>query len=307
MVLRGRFRPWARLEDPNQLATSKKDDEPMIQAMRLTILAGLAILMPAMPAFGQAPAPDSTAAPDELAFYADYAALLKQFVKDGLVDYAGLKEDRAGLDRFTRALADLDQRQFAQWPQARRLAFWINAYNALTLELIVNHYPIRAGLIKGTLYPNNSIRQIDGAWDTITFTVMGKKVTLDTIEHAIIRKEFAEPRVHMALVCAALSCPDLRGEPYVSGRLDAQLAGQSRAFLAQGKGLQVEGTTLRISAIFDWFGKDFAVGTQSPREGVVAFLKRYAPPTAGLTLDAPKEYSLKYLDYDWSLNQQPRE
>jgi len=119
----------------------------------------------------------------------------------GLVDYAGLAQDREGLDAFARSVATLDAEQYASWTPAEQLAFWINAYNALTLQLIVDHYPIEPSDV-GAGQPANSIRQIDGAWDRMTFTVMGERRTLDHIEHKIIRARFQDSRIHMALVCA---------------------------------------------------------------------------------------------------------
>jgi len=246
----------------------------------------------------------------------DYAAVLSAFVDgEGRVDYAGLKESRAPLDAFASALAGLPAARYEAWDEAERMAFWINAYNALTLVLVVDHYPIQASGIKSLVYPKNSIRQIAGAWDGVTFEVMGDKVTLDHIEHAILRTRFADPRVHMALVCAAVSCPRLLAEPYAGARLDDQLDDQTRHFLATGGkfALDRQAGTVRLSAIFDWFGGDFVPRYGANGNGhveddeeraVVTFVSGYLDEADRRYL-LEADYALKYFDYDWTLNEQP--
>jgi hypothetical protein len=269
-------------------------------------------LIPVAVALVVAAAPAAPAQPLDAG---DYAAVLSAYVDgDGLVDYAGLKENRARLDAFARALAELDAARYEAWSENEQMAFWINAYNALTLVLIVDHYPIRASRIKSLVYPKNSIRQIGGAWDGVMFEVIGEKVTLDDIEHAILRTRYAEPRVHMALVCAAVSCPRLRGEPYTGARLDEQLDDQARHFLStDGKfTLDRKAGTVRLSAIFDWFGGDFVARHGEGGNGHVANDEERAVVTfvSGYLDEADRrylleaDYAVKYFDYDWTLNEQ---
>src|SRR3990172_4988462 len=114
--------------------------------------------------------------------YENYAHVLRTYIDDrGMVDYKNLQQGR----------------------DKKRIAFWINSYNALTLEAILNHYPIRPSVLKSLVYPQNSIRQIPGVWDELQFSVVGRAVTLNQIEHEFLRKEFNEPRIHFALVCAS--------------------------------------------------------------------------------------------------------
>jgi hypothetical protein len=192
--------------------------------------------------------------------YSDYGVVLKSYVDDrGLVNYKALKANRQGLDKFAASLAQLDPQVYDAWNEKEKIAFWINAYNALTLLAIINHYPIKASLLGSLRFPKNSIRQIPGVWDKLQFTVMGRKITLDGIEHEILRAKFNEPRIHMALVCAALGCVVLRDEPYTRDRLDEQLNDQTIRLIKDSRKFRIDREKPRVylSPIFKWFGGDF--------------------------------------------------
>ena len=122
-----------------------------------------------------------------------------------------------------------------------------------------------AGLFSGLVYPKNSIRQISGVWDRLKFTVVGEKMTLEHIEHKILRVRFNEPRIHMALVCAAMGCPPPRNEPYVGDRLDQQLDDQTHRFLGNRDNFRIDRkeNVVHLSSIFKWFAEDF-VETYAP-------------------------------------------
>lgn len=238
-----------------------------------------------------------------------------EYVDDrGLVRYADLKAHRVVLDRFVSLLGNLDRSTYEVWPEPTQIAFWINAYNGLTLQVIVNHYPIQSNFLTSLRFPRNSIRQISGAWDELEFQVMDRKLTLDDIEHGILRRHFEEPRIHMALVCAALGCPPLRNEPYSGERLDAQLDDQTRRFLATPSKFRVDRTrgTVGLSPIFDWYGDDF-VEKYRPAYGfddkgarlsaVLNFVGQYSSSRLRDFLESG-DYSVYYLSYDWSLNEQ---
>ena len=239
-----------------------------------------------------------------------YAGVLNRYVNaQGQVDYKGLKANHRPLDRFVQAMAALDPQVYAGWNDLEKIAFWINAYNALTLKAIIDNYPIKSSLTKSLRFPKNSIRQIDGVWEELTHTVMGRSVTLNQIEHEILRKEFNEPRIHMGLVCASIGCPFLRAEPYVGARLGEQLDEQTRIFLADTTKYRVDAAqrTVRVSKIFKWFEEDFvrreqAAGSDQPggKQAVFAFIDRYVK---GANRPSP-QYDIDYLDYDWSLNEQ---
>ena len=247
--------------------------------------------------------------------FQDYAAVLKVHVDErGMVNYEDLKAQRQRLDSFIAALGTADPEEYDTWDEKEQIALWINAYNALTLVTIIDHYPIEPVFFELPLLPENSIRQIPGVWDQLQFTVIGRKLTLDQIEHEILRKEFSEPRVHMALVCAAISCPPLRNEPFAGHKLDNQLDDQTRRFLSGPWMFRIERDRRRVflSSIFDWYGEDFVrpYGTNekfaghSPAErAVLNFVSRYLDVGDREYL-AREKYKIKYLYYDWSLNKQ---
>ena len=241
-----------------------------------------------------------------VADYSYLAKILAAYVSDsGLVNYGQLKENRSELDRFIGQLAKVTSEDLEAMASNEQIAFWINAYNAITLQSIINHYPISAGFIKGLAFPKNSIRQIDGVWDKAKHTVAGRQLTLDAIEHQILRAKFKEPRVHLALVCAAISCPPLRNEPYLSQELDRQFARQAKAFLASKQGMQI-GENVRVSKIFKWFADDFLWLYPESKNSSLAvrkYLAQYAPSLAAERLLDEKE-PLDYLDYNWTLNEQ---
>lgn len=243
--------------------------------------------------------------------YQPYTALLERHVDEhGLVDYAGLKADRAGLDAFMQSLAALDPAEYASWTDDERLAFWINAYNAYILTLIIDHYPLQAALGRDR-YPASSIQQINNPWSRKRYTVMRESRSPDAIEHDIIRKEFAEPRIHMALVCAAMSCPPLRREPYRGATLGAQLDDQCRRFFADLRNLQVDREKGEVfaSRILDWFAEDFAPGAIE-EHGQVPARRMAVAAAAGPYVDEPTrqflarpDFKLDYFEYDWLLNE----
>jgi hypothetical protein len=254
---------------------------------------------------------------DQTFSYADYATVLRTYVNgQGMVDYKAMLAHRQKLDAFASALGKLEPRVYAQWSEKDQIAFWINAYNALTMEAILTHYPIQSSWFKSLVFPQNSIGQIPGVWDKLQFIVMGRKATLDQIEHEILRKQFNEPRIHLALVCAAMGCPPLRNEPFIGSQLDEQLDDQARRFLSNPKMFRIEVSQgqVYLSPIFKWFGEDFVrtfgtdkelLGHGPAERAVLAFISRYLGAGDREYL-AKGKYEVKYLDYDWSLNEQQK-
>ncbi len=244
-----------------------------------------------------------------------YAIVLKTYVDDkGMVNYEELKAHREPLDTFIEHLEKLPSAVYDGWSKEQKIAFWINAYNGFTLKAIIDHYPIKGGsFLSKRRFPKNSIRQIKGVWDKLELTTMGRKLTLNDIEHEILRKEFNEPRIHMALVCAAMSCPPLRDEPYTGEKLDEQLDDQARKFLKDPLKFRIDREKERVyvSSIFKWFGKDFVptYGAddrfkeyEETDRAVLSFVSRYLESETQEYL-AAQELSVKHLDYDWSLNE----
>lgn len=235
--------------------------------------------------------------------YDDYETVLRTYVNaDGLVDYPALQANSQVLKDFVVQLGAVSPDAYAAWSEDDKIAFLINAYNAITLESIINQNPLK-----------ESIKDIFGVWNFNKHTVMGRSLTLDNIEHDILRKDFQEPRIHAALVCAAISCPPLRQEPYTGENLDAQLADQVNIWLSSPIGLQIDRTqnTVAISSIFDWFGQDWQpqyaiegkfAGSEKER-AALNFISNYVSPEDKEYLEQGN-YRLNYLNYDWSLNRQ---
>jgi hypothetical protein len=204
-------------------------------------------------------APPARSAPP---VYDSYRIVLLAFVDaDGLVDYAGLKAQRSDLDDFVVYLERVNPQEYAAWSDPDKIAFWINAYNALTLRAVIDHYPINPPAPNGS-YPRNSIRQIPGVFDLSRVHVMGEEITIQYIETKHLGGDFNDPRVHMALVCATTSAPKLRNEPYAGATLHAQLDSQVRDFLKSPRNFRMDPAkdTVHVSEIFHWYANDFARG-----------------------------------------------
>jgi hypothetical protein len=222
-----------------------------------------------------------------------YARVLERYtvsvddIASTRVDYAALRTSEEW-GTLVRSLRESDSRGLGS--REERLAFWINAYNILAIDLVRRHYPI------------DSIRSIGGllspVWKKDAGEIGGRVYTLHEIEHEILRP-MGEPRIHAAIVCASLSCPPLRREPYRAAELDAQLDDNSRRWLADPrKGARIDrpGHTLHLSRIFDWFAEDFD-------GGVLPFVGAHLPSEEAEWLrDQGGDLRVRYLDYDWRLN-----
>jgi hypothetical protein len=217
------------------------------------------------------------------------------------VDYAKLKTDRAPLDRYVAQLGTVSGKQFDRWPRDEQIAYLLNAYNSIVLQQVIDDYPIQRSSNPAVLVrPANSVWQIDGFFSALKHRVAGRHLTLDQIEHEWLRPKYKEPRIHFALVCAAQSCPPLREEAYRADRLSAQLDEQARAFLNDRDRNRFLQESAQLSEIFRWFGDDFG-----GEPGLRTFLARYLnPELAQRVRDA--SYAIKYVDYDWTLNDIPR-
>ena len=218
---------------------------------------------------------------------APYAALLSGHVHDGRVDYAGLKKDEARLDAYLAALTAVEP---ATLSEPERFAYYINVYNAWTLKLILEHYPgIRSIKDAGSLFRS--------PWQRAFVRLRAGTVSLDDVEHGILRPQFHDPRVHFAVNCASKSCPPLAGAPYAGATLDAALDAAARGFINNPANTSLRDGTLHVSRIFDWYGEDFG----GP-EGVWRFIRRYADPPLAAAMDAAGRHDIAYTPYDWSLN-----
>ena len=209
-----------------------------------------------------------------------------------VVDYAQLAADER-VAAYRERLAACDPESLSPNEQ---LALYINAYNCFCAGLIAAH------LQKTGTLPD-SIRKLGEAkkevWDVVAGTIGGKELTLNQIEHKILRAKWREPRVHACIVCASISCPDLRAEAFVAPRLNAQMDDQCRTWLAnERKGVAAAAGALTVSRIFLWFHEDF----EGKAGSVPKWLVGYAAGEAGALLGAERPPSLKYFEYNWDLN-----
>lgn len=247
------------------------------------------ILILILPLFNSCFAVDNFESTAEPITHSLWDQLLKKHVSNtGFVDYAGFAKDEKTLDQYLDLLSSNPPSK--SWSANEKLAYWINAYNAFTVKLILDHADEGIKSIKD-IGSKVKIPFVNTPWD-IKFIKIGKEtLDLNNLEHGIIRKQFAEPRIHFALVCAAKSCPPLRNEAYTAQKLDKQLDDQGKRFINDKFKNQVSGNQLKLSKIFSWYGGDFKKSAS-----VIDWVNRYAQVKAKAGTD------IAYLDYDWALN-----
>ena len=216
-----------------------------------------------------------------------YGKLLKKYVRDGKVDYAGFKTEEAKLDLYLKILENVDPEKLSRNEQ---FAFYANAYNAWTIRLILSGYP-------GVTSIKDLGSLIKSPWKKKIVRIDGEVISLDHVEHEILRPRYKDPRVHFAINCAAKSCPPLRPEPFSGDILDRQLDDSTRSFINDPQSYRIEDNELYVSRIFKWFSEDF-------NDDVFGFFLKYATGNLKKELEAKSEQiNVKYLEYDWSLNE----
>lgn len=228
----------------------------------------------------------SDARSDEPVDHGIYAELLRKYVNDGEVDYRGLKEEESKLDQYLRVLEVVKPDGLSRDEQ---FAFYINAYNAWTLKLILGSYPgIKSIRDLGSIFKS--------PWEKEVCRINGRVLTLDEIEHDILRPRFRDPRVHFAVNCASKGCPPLRPEPYYGKMIDRQLNEMAAAFINNPRYNRIEGGTLYVSSIFKWYAEDF-------HDDIIGFFLKYSRDALIDKLEIDRDrIRIKYLTYDWSLN-----
>ncbi len=220
--------------------------------------------------------------------HAIWDELLKKYVSDdGLVDYKGFVKDRARLGEYTDLLGTVYPNK--NWSEAEQLAYWINVYNAFTVQIVVDNYPVES--IKD-ISSALSIPFVNTVWDVKFVKLREETLDLNQVEHGILRTYFEEPRIHFAVNCASGSCPILRKEAFVADKLEAQLEEQTRLFVNDKSRNVITANELQLSKIFSWFKGDF-----TKQGSLIEFLNRYS--------DTPIDVnaSISHLDYDWTLNE----
>lgn len=224
-----------------------------------------------------------------------FASFLEQYLTagaDGInrLRYADVTEDdHQALKAY---IADLGTMEITTYNRNEQFAFWANLYNALTVDVILDAYPVKSiRSIRPTLF---SI----GPWGKERLTVHGESLSLDDIEHRILRPIWKDPRVHYAVNCASIGCPNLRPQPFTGEGLDAALDDAARAFINHPRGARVDDGALKVSKIYRWFRTDFGDGSQ---KAVIAHLKEFAEPALKAQLDGIT--SISGYAYDWALNE----
>ena len=222
--------------------------------------------------------------------------------------YAGFKQDEAALKSYTESLSTVSDAQFKGFSKTQQMAFLINAYNAYTVQLILTKYP-----------DLKSIKDLGGAfsspWKQKFFKLLGNDSFLDQVEHEILRKKgvYDEPRVHYAVNCASIGCPALREEAFTADKLDAQLEEQATRFLSDRSRnrYSAQRESIEVSKIFDWFKEDWQSGYKGiGKAAAINSREDYFARYAALLSDKPEEQkliaegrvSIRFLDYDWNLN-----
>jgi hypothetical protein len=236
--------------------------------------------------------------------------ILDIYVRDGLVYYYALRQERGKFDRYVQALGDVSADTIAKWPQPRQLAYWINAYNAFVLRTVIDAYPIRG---KAPDYPAISIRQIPGAFERRTFRAGGRQLTLDAIERDVIGS-FDDPRALLALSRGAVGGSRLKSEAFTADRIDQQLTTMTSELVTRRVLVQVDAANNRLSVnpMFSWrealFTRTLAnrapsiYATRSPLErSVLALIEPLIVPNEAEFL-RKNEFSMVFHEFDWRLN-----
>jgi len=259
-------------------------------------MLGRTLFAGAILAFGLVGAPVAAHAADTAA----YDRLLARYVvasADGInrVRYAAWASNASDVDALNAYVASLERDRPSRMTRDERLAHWINLYNAVTLQIILENYPVRSirDIRSQTLDPRGLI----GPWRTPRVTVEGRRLTLDQIEHSILRPEFNEPRVHYAINCASIGCPNLAARAWRAETMDADLTAAARAYVNHPRGVSIDRRgRVRVSTIYRWFEVDFGGNAA----GVLTHLRRYASPELQARL--AQVSTISSYSYDWALN-----
>lgn len=214
--------------------------------------------------------------------------LQKHVNTDGWVNYQGFVEDSVQLKSYLGILQNNPPAK--NWSENDKKAYWINAYNAFTVEIVRRNYPVESIRDIG---PKKTIPFVNTVWDIKFIKIAGATFDLNMLEHQILRKKFDDPRIHFAINCASFSCPPLRTEAYTGPKVDAQLEDQARTFINDGFRNVIAKEKLQLSKIFKWFSGDF-----TKEKTLLEFIRPYAKTAF------EEDPEIEYLEYQWNLNKQ---
>ena len=227
------------------------------------------------------PTPDAkvqSASEDEKVDHSQWNSLLQKHVNgEGMVDYSGFKKDREQLDKYLKLLSS--QKPDENWSKNELLAYYINLYNAYTVDLILRNYPVE------------SIKDINGAWTKAFVNIGDKKISLGGIENSLLRK-MDEPRIHFAINCASISCPKLMNEAYTADKMEQQLEKATKQFINSDKN-DISANSAKLSSIFDWYKGDFTENGKS----IIEYVNQYSKTKIN------KDAKVSFKDYNWKLNE----
>lgn len=242
--------------------------------------------------------------------HAAFSAELSKYVDQSGIHYRQWKEHPEGLDKYLAQLAAITPEEYERFSEPEKKVLWINAYNAIIIRIVLDHYPIQGGK---PYYPTDSARQIPSLWEAYRYKVAGREVNLYDIEHKIIRREFKDPRMHFLVVCAARGCPGIGSSAYTASSLERDLEKASWQYMTDPKHVQIDPQhkTVRVSKLFEWFPLDFApltglqpfqVPPPSDDEIVVAYVMNFAGKDVQKQFPDYKDVRVIYMPYDWALN-----
>lgn len=215
--------------------------------------------------------------------HSQFNSLLKEHVSSsGKVSYSGFKSDKAKLQKY---LDELETNTVASdWSSSEIKAYWINAYNAYTIKLMVDNYPLKS--IKNLKFDGKS------AWDRKWIKIGGATLSLNDIEHKKLRAKYKEPRIHFAVNCASFSCPILLNEAYTASKLESQLTKQAKKFINSSARNKITADKVEISKLFDWYKADF-----TSKGSIIDYLNKYS------TVKINDSATITYLTYNWKINE----
>lgn len=238
---------------------------------------------------------------------------LQKYVGMSSVDYGSWKKSPENLKRYIDSLTSIGEEEYKSFSEDEKKALWLNAYNALTIYLVLKYYPIKGNK---AYYPESSIRQIDGFWEDNKITIGGKTATLAQIEHNLLRRDFCDPRTHFAVVPAAVGGATIERVAFSAPGLDQWLDRKAREYLGSPRNVRVDtrGGTIYVPQLFRWFPLDFAksvgLGSAFPPptddQIIVAYLKKKGGSDLHAQIDriGKKDAEIKviYEPFDWTLN-----